>query len=82
MLASKSTSGQELEMGAKLGGDGDSQIVDINVTPLVDIVLVLILHGDSPYIVETQHRVNLPEAATGEPTDQALLASTSPLQEN
>jgi len=30
-------------MGAKLGGDDDSVIADINVTPLVDIVLVLLI---------------------------------------
>ena len=62
-------------MGAKLGGDEDAPIVDINVTPLVDIVLVLLIifMVTATYIVKPSIKVNLPEAATGEPTESSSL---------
>ena len=62
-------------MGAKLGGDDESPIVDINVTPLVDIVLVLLIifMVTATYIVNPSIKVNLPEAATGEPTESSSL---------
>lgn len=62
-------------MAAKLGGDEDGPIVDINVTPLVDIVLVLLIifMVTATYIVKPSIKVNLPEAATGEPTDGSSL---------
>lgn len=62
-------------MGAKLGGDDEAPIVDINVTPLVDIVLVLLIifMVTATYIVTPSIKVNLPEAATGEPTENSSL---------
>lgn len=62
-------------MGAKFGGDDDAPIVDINVTPLVDIVLVLLIifMVTATYIVKPSIKVNLPEAATGEPTETSSL---------
>ena len=47
-------------MGAKLGGDDDAPIVDINVTPLVDIVLVLLIifMVTATYIVKPSIKVN------------------------
>ena len=62
-------------MGAKFGGDDDAPIVDINVTPLVDIVLVLLIifMVTATYIVKPSIKVNLPEAATGEPTENSSL---------
>ena len=55
-------------MAAKLGGDDDEGIVDINITPFVDIILVvlIIFMVTATYIVEESIKVNLPEAATGE----------------
>jgi biopolymer transport protein ExbD len=54
-------------------GDDDNgrMIVDINVTPLVDIVLVLLIifMVTASYIVNTSIKVDLPKAASG--TDQA-----------
>jgi biopolymer transport protein TolR len=62
-------------MGAKFGGGDDAPIVDINVTPLVDIVLVLLIifMVTATYIVKPSIKVNLPEAATGEPTEGSSL---------
>jgi biopolymer transport protein ExbD len=54
-------------------GDDDNgrMIVDINVTPLVDIVLVLLIifMVTASYIVNASIKVDLPKAASG--TDQA-----------
>src|SRR5688500_11844731 len=54
--------------GARGGGDEDDLIVDINVTPLVDIVLVLliILMVTASYIVSKTIPMELPQSATGE----------------
>jgi len=62
-------------MGSKLGGEDESPIVDINVTPLVDIVLVLLIifMVTASYIVQPAIKVNLPEAATGEATESTSL---------
>jgi len=62
-------------MGSKLGGEDESPIVDINVTPLVDIVLVLLIifMVTASYIVQPSIKVNLPEAATGEATESTSL---------
>lgn len=58
-------------MAAKLGGSDDDAIVDINITPLVDIILVvlIIFMVTATYIVAPSIKVNLPDAATGEATD-------------
>lgn len=49
-------------------GDDDEEITGINVTPLVDIMLVLLIifMVASNYIVQEAIEVNLPQAATGE----------------
>jgi biopolymer transport protein ExbD len=48
--------------------DGDDEITGINVTPLVDVMLVLlvIFMVTATYIVNQSINVNLPEADTGE----------------
>ncbi|HLU68313.1 MAG TPA: biopolymer transporter ExbD [Kofleriaceae bacterium] len=53
-------------MAAKLGGGTDEPISDINVTPFVDIVLVLliILMVTSVKIVKASIEVDLPTAAS------------------
>ena len=63
-------------MAAKLSGDDDEGIVDINITPFVDIILVvlIIFMVTATYIVEESIKVNLPEAATGEATEDISLA--------
>lgn len=65
-------------MAGKLGSGGDEPMVDINVVPLVDIVLVvLIIFMVTATVMETPSiKVNLPEAATGEATEPSSLAIT------
>ena len=65
-------------MGSKLGGNDDDAIVDINITPFVDIILVvlIIFMVTATYIVEQSIKVNLPDAATGEATESSSLAIT------
>ena len=69
-------------MAAKLGGDDDSPIVDINITPFVDIILVvlIIFMVTATYIVKQSIKVNLPDAATGDSSEDSSLAIT--LDEN
>jgi biopolymer transport protein TolR len=52
---------------ASTGGDDDDLIADINVTPLVDIVLVLLIifMVTATYIVRASIEVDLPRAAHG-----------------
>jgi biopolymer transport protein ExbD len=62
-------------MGAAMGGDDDEGITAINVTPLVDVMLVLlvIFLVASVYIVKESIEVELPKAATAtETTDLTL----------
>jgi len=49
--------------------DGEDEITDINVTPLVDVMLVLlvIFMVTASYITSQSIEVNLPSAETGEP---------------
>ncbi len=58
--------------GIQQGGDEDELITAINVTPLVDVVLVLliILMVTATAIVSKTIPMELPEAATGETTPQ------------
>lgn len=59
------------------GGDEPGGIIgDINVTPLVDITLVLLIifMVTASYIVNPAIKVDLPKAATGEDTGQTSLA--------
>ncbi len=62
-------------MAAKLGGGDDDAIVDINITPFVDIILVvlIIFMVTATYIVAPSIKVNLPDAATGESTESSSL---------
>jgi len=59
-------------MGASLGGDDEDAIVDINITPFVDIILVvlIIFMVTTTTIVERSIKVELPEASTGESVEQ------------
>ena len=60
--------------GTKL--DDDDGIVDINVTPLVDVMLVLLIifMVASTYIVKESIEVDLPKAATGGETLDTTLS--------
>ena len=57
--------------------DDDEMITAINVTPLVDVVLVLliVLMVTSSYLVNKSISVELPKAATGESTNPNLSIS-------
>ena len=56
--------------------EGGRMITDINVTPLVDIMLVLLIvfMVTTTYIVNPSIKVDLPKAATGSETAQTPLA--------
>ena len=56
------------------GGRGRAPIVGINVTPMVDVVLVLlvIMMVSATYIVSQQMKVDLPGASNSEPGVQSL----------
>lgn len=60
--------------GFSSGGD-DDVIAGINVTPLVDIVLVLLIifMVTTSYIVREQIKVDLPKAASGQSEVQSTL---------
>lgn len=60
--------------GFQTGGD-DEIIAGINVTPLVDVVLVLLIifMVTTSYVVQTQIQVDLPKAASGESEVQSTL---------
>lgn len=64
-------------MGAKFGSDDDI-IADINITPFVDIILVvlIIFMVTATTIVQSAIKVNLPDAATGEATESTSLGLT------
>ena len=65
--------------GASFGSDGDVQpIVGINVTPLVDITLVLLIifMVTASYIVNPAIKVDLPKAASGTEQTKTTLAVT------
>ena len=52
-------------MGAKLGSGGGGPMADINVTPLIDVVLVrLVVFMVITPMLQSGMPVNLPEAAT------------------
>jgi biopolymer transport protein ExbD len=71
-------------MAANLGGDDDDAIVDINITPFVDIILVvlIIFMVTTSYIVKQSIKVNLPEAASGESTEDSSLGITIDADKN
>jgi biopolymer transport protein ExbD len=65
--------------GANFGGDEEGQmIVGINVTPLVDITLVLLIifMVTASYIVNPAIKVDLPKAASGSDQTKTTLAVT------
>lgn len=63
-------------MTGSSGSDDDDIIIGINVTPLVDIVLVLLIvfMVTATYIVRASIEVDLPRAAHGGETTGALLS--------
>jgi len=65
-------------MGVQLDGSGDDIIADINITPFVDIILVvlIIFMVTATYIVAPSIKVTLPDAATGDGTDESSLGLT------
>ena len=62
-------------MGAKAGGGGNETIADINMVPLIDIILVvlIIFMVTAPALIKPSVEVNLPEAASGDETTPSLL---------
>jgi len=64
-------------MASMSSSNGDEEIVGINVTPLVDVVLVLlvVLMVTAGYIASRAIPVDLPQAATGESVPQTLALS-------
>lgn len=64
--------------GKSSGGDDDGIINDINVTPLVDIMLCLlvIFMVTTSYVVADSLKVDLPEAATGDATEPSVVMLT------
>jgi biopolymer transport protein ExbD len=64
--------------GGKLGGNDDEPMVDINIVPLVDIVLVvlIIFMVTATVITSPSIKVNLPDAATGDATEPSSLGIT------
>jgi len=65
--------------GARNGDDDDDLIADINVTPLVDITLVLLIifMVAAPIIANNPSiKVDLPKAASGDETHKTTLALT------
>jgi biopolymer transport protein ExbD len=65
-------------VGAKLGDDDDDLIADINITPFVDIILVvlIIFMVTATTIVKQSIKVELPDAATGEATESTSIGVT------
>ena len=64
-------------MAAKTS-DSQDTISDINIVPLVDIILVvlIIFMVTAPALMKPSVKVNLPEAASGEASQPTLLAVT------
>jgi biopolymer transport protein ExbD len=61
---------------AALGGDDKEAIADINVTPFVDIILVvlIIFMVTTPIIMKPSINVNLPKAVSGDDTAASPLS--------
>ena len=60
------------------GDDGDALISDINVTPLVDVMLCLlvIFMVTTSYVVADSLKIDLPEASTGDHTEPSVVMIT------
>ena len=58
--------------------DGDALISEINVTPLVDVMLCLlvIFMVSTSYVVADSLKIDLPEAATGDHTEPSVVMVT------
>jgi biopolymer transport protein ExbD len=65
-------------MAAKIGGDNDDPIADINIVPFVDIILVvlIIFMITTPFILKPSININLPKAASGQDTTPSELTIT------
>lgn len=62
-------------MGMKYGGDDNDVMADMNVVPLVDIILVvlIIFMVTAPMFMKPTINVNLPKAASGDQTAPSKL---------
>lgn len=62
-------------MGAKISGEDDEPIADINIVPFVDILLVvlIIFMVTTPLIMKPSIAVNLPKAGSGDSTTPSEL---------
>lgn len=62
-------------MAGRLGGDDDQPIAEINVVPLVDVILVvlIIFMVTAPLVLKPSIDINLPKASSGEATPQTSL---------
>ncbi|NQY99532.1 MAG: biopolymer transporter ExbD [Bdellovibrionales bacterium] len=65
-------------MAAKVGGDSDEPIAEINIVPFVDIILVILIifMVTTPLIMKPSINVNLPKAASGDETTPSKLGIT------
>lgn len=65
-------------MASRLGSNDDEVISEINITPFVDIILVvlIIFMVTATTIVKSSIKVTLPEAASGEATESTSLGIT------
>lgn len=65
-------------MAGKLGGGSDEPMTEINIVPLVDIVLVvlIIFMVTATYMDEPAIKVNLPEAASSDSVEPSSLGIT------
>jgi biopolymer transport protein ExbD len=63
-------------MAAKIGGEDDEPIADINIVPFVDIILVvlIIFMVTTPLIMKPSININLPKAGTGDETTPSELS--------
>lgn len=62
-------------MAGKLGGNDDEPIAEINVVPLVDIILVvlIIFMVTAPLVLKPSIDINLPKASSGDNTPTTAL---------
>jgi biopolymer transport protein ExbD len=63
-------------VGAKISGDEDEPISEINIVPFVDIILVvlIIFMVTTPLIMKPSINVNLPKAGSGDETKPSELS--------
>lgn len=65
-------------MAAKIGGENDEPIAEINIVPFVDIILVILIifMVTTPIIMKPSINVNLPKAESGDDTTPSKLGIT------